>query len=297
MDVRLLEAFRSVIDHRSVTRAAAALGISQPAVSTQIARLEEELGFRLFDRARGRLTPTAEARLFYAEVTSALSGLDRVAQAAEHIRSGNVGRLVVASHPWAAIYLLPGIATAFLHDRPETTVRILTRSSDVLRHLTRADSFDIGIAEAPIDANGLRLTRYRLRCVAVLPKDHPLAAHEAITPTLLSGVPFVAFFREHMTFHSLAKAFADAGARWQVNAEVEFTATAIAMAAEGAGVTVIDPLSAETAAALGLAVRPFEPAVHYEVGVFSVADRELSVLATAFHQRLTRRLGHVARQI
>ena len=58
MDVRLLEAFRAVVDHRSVTAAAGAMGVTQPAVSTQIARLEEMVGFALFERSGGRLKPT-----------------------------------------------------------------------------------------------------------------------------------------------------------------------------------------------------------------------------------------------
>ena len=297
MDVRLLEAFRSVVDHRSVTRAAATLGVSQPAVSFQIARLEETLGFRLFDRARGRLVPTSEARLFYAEVTSALSGLDRVAQVAETIRSGQLGRLVLATHPWAGIYLLPKLVAGFQRERPGTIVKFVTRSSDVLKHLTRADSFDIGIAETPIDASDLRLSRWQLDSWVVLPSDHPLAAHQMLTPALLSGVPFVAFFQEHMSFHSLARAFADAGARWNVVAEVEFTATALALVGDGAGITVVDAVSAEAGTRLGLAVRPLTPAIHYEIGVFSTAGREMSVVAKAFHRHLTQRLSNVARQL
>ena len=96
MDVRLLEAFRAVVDHRSVTAAAAAMGITQPAVSAQIARLEHELGFALFDRSNGRLKPTPEGTLFYAEAGRVLTGIDRLAQAAEQIRTAQVGRLVVA---------------------------------------------------------------------------------------------------------------------------------------------------------------------------------------------------------
>ena len=51
MDVRLLEAFRAVVDHRSVTAAAQAMGVTQPACQRQIARLEESVGFPLFERA------------------------------------------------------------------------------------------------------------------------------------------------------------------------------------------------------------------------------------------------------
>ena len=79
MDVKLLEAFRAVVDHRSMTAAAGAMGVTQPAVSTQIARLEETVGFPLFERANGRLKPTAEGVLFYAEASRVLGEVDRAA--------------------------------------------------------------------------------------------------------------------------------------------------------------------------------------------------------------------------
>src|SRR6185295_5361368 len=98
MDVKLLEAFRAVVDNRSVTAAAQAMGITQPAVSGQIAKLEESIGFPLFER-------TAEGMLFYAEATRVLGEVDRLAATTAQIREGQSGRLVIASHPAAAISL------------------------------------------------------------------------------------------------------------------------------------------------------------------------------------------------
>src|SRR5918997_903606 len=106
MDFRQLETFRAVIENRSATRAAAALGVTQPAVSAAIARLEAQVGFSLFERRGGRLEPTPEGLLFYGEVAHSLSGIDRLTQAVLDIRQVRAGRLAVASHPWAAISLL-----------------------------------------------------------------------------------------------------------------------------------------------------------------------------------------------
>src|SRR5690606_6212641 len=113
IDVRQLEAFRAVMENRSVTRAAEILGISQPAVSVKLARLENELGFRLFERYRGRVKPTFEGQELYSEVKQALGMMDRVQIAAERIRSGETGTVVVASHPSASISLLPELVADF----------------------------------------------------------------------------------------------------------------------------------------------------------------------------------------
>src|SRR3981189_1593623 len=99
MDIRLLEAFRAVVECGSGTHAAASLGVPQPAVSAQIARLESELGFSLFTRAGNRLRLTSEAVTFRAEVERTLDRIADLGRAAQHIRQGQVGSLTVAGHP------------------------------------------------------------------------------------------------------------------------------------------------------------------------------------------------------
>jgi len=296
MDLRQLEIFRAVIENRSATRAAAALGVTQPAVSAQIARLEQQVGFALFQRSAGRLEPTSEALLLYREVTQSLSGIDRLSQAILDIRQAQAGRLVIASQPGAAISLLPKIAAEFLRERPGVTIRFVTRSSDTIKNLIPAEAFDLGLAEPPLDGSGLEVQRFRMRCLAVLPEAHPLAAQKVITPRLLDGQPFIAMFREHMTFHSVGRAFDEAGARWNVCAETEFFATACALAASGAGVCVVEPFAAADASARGTVVRPFEPVIPYELVLFRSAGRTPSRLATEFASALDAYLAPILNQ-
>jgi DNA-binding transcriptional LysR family regulator len=291
MDVRLLEAFRTVVDHRSVTNAAAAMGVTQPAVSAQIARLEQELGFLLFDRSNGRLKPTAEGILFYAEANRALTGIDRLTQAAEEIRTAQTGRLVIASHPSAAISLLPGLISAFLTDRPGVVVRLLSRNSDVISQLLPTESYDIGIAELPIDESAVRLARFRMRCVAILPTGHELSSRKMLTPANLSGRPVVAPSRTLQTSVRALKAFADAGADWVPIAEAEYFASVCGLVASGAGWSIVDPLSAQTFKQLGLVIRDFEPSIHYEIGAFCARVREPSILAQSFMSMLADKLN------
>jgi len=291
MDVKLLEAFRTVVDHRSVTGAAAAMGVSQPAVSTQISRLEQLVGFALFERSGGRLKPTSEGMLFYAEASRALGELDRLASATAQIRQGHAGRLVIASHPSAAISLLPELIADFLAARPGVMVRLVSRHSDVVSQLLPAESFDIGIAELPIDDNAVKLIRFQMRCVAILPRDHPLVGRKVLTPKILSGHPMVAPGRSALTSARLHAAFAEAGVRMNIVAEAEFFASVCGLVAAGAGWSIVDPLSARSFAHLGLVVRPFEPVTFYEIGVFHRRDREPSVLAATFLELIAARLN------
>jgi DNA-binding transcriptional LysR family regulator len=291
MDVRLLEAFRAVVDHRSVTSAAAAMGITQPAVSAQIARLEEELGFTLFDRSGGRLRPTPEGLLFYAEANRALSSIDRLSQAAEQIRTAQAGRLIIAGHPSASISLLPPLVAAFLAERPGVLVRIVSRNSDVISQLLPAESYDIGIAELPLDETPVHLERFRMRCVAILPTNHPLNDRKVLTPALLSGYPAISLGRTLQTATRMSQAFAQAEAEWNPVAEAEYFASVCGLVAGGAGWSIVDPLSAETFQHLGLVVRTFQPAIHYEIGAFWSREREPSLLAQSFLGALAERLS------
>ena len=291
MDVRLLEAFRAVVDHRSVTAAAGAMGVTQPAVSTQIARLEETVGFALFERSGGRLKPTPEGLLFYAEATRVLGEVDRLETAAAQIREGEAGRLTIASHPWAAISLLPRLVADFVAARPGVSVRLISRHSDVVSQLLPNESFDIGIAELPIDETAVKVARFQMRCVVVLPPRHPLAARKLLTPELLSGQPMVAPARSLQLPPKLIAAFASAGAQLNTVVEAEFIASLCGLVAAGTGWALVDPLSADGFGNLGLVARPFEPAILYEIGVFHRRDREPSMLAAAFLEMLEGKLG------
>ncbi len=290
MDVKLLEAFRAVVDHRSMTAAAGAMGVTQPAVSTQIARLEETVGFSLFERANGRLKPTAEGILFYAEASRVLGEVDRLQAATVQIREGQSGRLAIASHPSAAISLLPNRVAQFLAERPGVSVRLISRHSDVVSQLLPTESFDIGIAELPIDESQIEVRRYAMRCVAILPPRHALASRKLLTPELLGPHAMVMPARSHQVPNRIRGVFSAAGVSINAVVEAEFFASLCGLVAAGAGWSIVDPLSARSFEHLGLVTRPFEPAVTYEIGAFHRRDREPSVLATAFLDMLDEKL-------
>jgi DNA-binding transcriptional LysR family regulator len=289
LDIKLLETFKAVVEARSATHAANILGITQPAVSAQVARLEDAVGFRLFDRSGGRLRPTNEGLAFYDGVANALDSVIHLEQRAESIRNTDLGHLAIASHPSAGISLLPKLIAEFKSTHAGVSVGLATRNSEVVRSLFPSRLYDLGIAELPIDFHGIEVKRYRLRCVAALPKRHPLAGEPVITPAMLSGLPFFAISRERASHHTIAQAFADAHAKFNVIGEAELFASVSGVVAAGDAVSVIDPWTANSFHA-HIAVRPFEPAIAYDVAVFHSADRAPSMIAAEFLKLLDRRL-------
>jgi DNA-binding transcriptional LysR family regulator len=89
----------------------------------------------------------------------------------------------------------------------------------------------------------------------------------------------------------LRSAFANAGVEFCPIAEAEYFASLCGLVASGAGWSLVDPLSAQTFRHLGLSVRPFEPAIPYEIGAFWAKDREPSILAQAFLALLSDKLN------
>lgn len=291
MDLRLLQAFRATMENRSFTRAALVLGVSQPAVSTQIARLEDMLGFALFHRARGRIEPTAEALLFHAEAARALSHVDRLTDAADEIRAGRSGYLTLVSHPWAVLALLPQVIADFRRERPSVHIRVITRSSEDIRGVVAPEAIDIGISEPPIEASLARVHRFAMTCEVVMPPDDPLAAKSVLRPEDLTSRPLIALYNEHMTFRRTARAFAEARVRWQVATQVQFFASAAEMVVAGVGLAIVDPLTALVYRDRGLAARRFDPPIGYEIELFRTRDRKPSIIAAGFEQKLLDRMA------
>ena len=85
--LRHLEAFRAVMVRRTVTGAAEMLGVTQPVVTRLIADLEQRIAIALFTRDKGRLAPTPEATLLFADVNQSLMGIERIANAASGIKA------------------------------------------------------------------------------------------------------------------------------------------------------------------------------------------------------------------
>lgn len=292
MDYRQIEMFQAVMVHGSVTEAARHLGVSQPAVSGALAKLEAAVGFVLFRREGRRVVPTAEAQLLHREATQVLTGFGRLSDAAAEISRAQKGYLTLATNPTPAILWLPQVVAEFCRLRPAVQIRLLTRSSNEVRDLAALSAFDLGLAETPFTHGERVLRRYSFPRVVVMRPENPLASHAELTPALLNGANLVATIASSWGWASISRAFEAAGATCRIVAECEFAVIALNMVAAGAGITFVDPLSASDATARGLVARPFVPTIPYEVGLLAPAHGQLTRLASAFADALDAHIAH-----
>lgn len=192
MDHRQLNTFTTVCRTRSITRAAAELGYSQSAVTSQVKSLESVLRVALFERRRDgvRLTAFGERFLPYAQ---RLLTLADEARGALHNNGALGGSLIVGAGESVTTYRLPALVEAFHHRYPDVRLSLrIFRDGRALNALER-DEVDVCLLSA-VDEPAGDFHRKDLgddEVVLVAAPDHPLGRHTLITVADLAGCRFV----------------------------------------------------------------------------------------------------------
>lgn len=280
--LRQIEAFKAVIEATSVTAAAEAMRISQPGVSRLLRNLEETVGFALFERRKGRLIPTVEARLFYDEVQAYFRNLQRLNHAASNIKALAHGQLRIGSFVALSIAVTPAVIRKFHAAHPKMRVTCTTGQSRQIVDLVASRFTDLGIID-PIAHDGtLRLERrWAYRCVCALPAGHPLAAATTISTEALSRENVIGLDHGFLSRFPPGAALYDAIAK-RMRVQVHQSITACALVAEGVGVAIVDPFTALHFERQGLVIRPIEAELPFEGCVVSPPEGPLSNAARKF---------------
>ncbi len=288
MNIRQMQVFHAIMTHGSISGAARALGVAQPSVSTVLKHAEESLGVTLFARIGGRLTPTAEAERLFPEVEQLHDQLARIGAFARDLKLGGAGRLALVANPTLAMTLVPEAVARFRARYPQARLRLQTAisASQMADQVVRRE-FDLGFAYGPHqDLHTGIETLGHARIGIAMPKDHPLAAHDAMDPRALAGETLITF-GAGSPVRSVAEAiFADHGCDLRPAIEASFSAAACALAQSGAGLAIVDLLVTRGAAYPGLAVRPFATPRRIAYMLIRPATRPGSALATAFAKTL-----------
>ena len=293
---RQIDAFRSVFQTVSMTAAGALMGITQPAVSRLIRDLEAEIALTLFDRSAGKLTPTPDAVALFREVQRSYQGLERVARAAAELGRRREGELRIAASVAPSFYGLPPVLTRFRAAWPGVRVSLHTASSPEVLNLVAMRHHDLGVAVLPAEGPGVTIEALPVQnAVCVLHAGHPLAARRVVRANDLAGVPMLMISDYSYLRQRIMQNFAEAGVEPDIVFESSFSAPICAMVAQNAGVSVLDPLTARAYAGETLVIRPFEPAVPYELKLVLQAGQPRSDRAEAFIALLREHLGEAAR--
>ncbi len=260
MNIRQIEAFRAIMRSGSASRAAETMGITQPAVSRLIAELEKAIGFALFDRVRGRLEPTEQCRLFYADVERTFVGLEVLKHTASQIRERGPGIVRVANMPGIGLPVVARAVTEFRLLHPDVVVSSQLMSTADVWTALGTGQVDIGVAPKETDLSGVEYRHFSgdAAMCAMSPR-HRLATKEVITPADLDNVEYIAHTPAARMRRAMAELMERDGYKFNVVAETPMCMTLLSMISSGVGVGLVNPMSVEGLGNVDVVLRPFNP--------------------------------------
>lgn len=289
---RHIEVFRAVMIAGSVTKAAELLGSSQPTVSRELARLEQGIGFALFDRVAGRLRPTMPGLALFDEVRQSYAGLERVASAAARLRAFQGGQLSVIALPVFSHSILPDAFRRF-HDRhPGVSLAVETQESPFLEEWLSAQRYDLGLTEHDAAPAGTRVELLlEVDEVCVLPDGHALLAKPRIELADFEGHAFVSLSSSDPYRIQLDEAFAAAGVLRRSIVESPTAVSVCTFVRQGLGLAIVNPLTALDFVGRGLHIRPLARSFPFRVSVVFPEHRPGNPMVGALLESLREAAG------
>jgi len=278
MPDRRLQAFHAVAKHRSFTKAAEALCMTQPAVTFQIRQLEDQFDTRLFDRGNGRitLTPTGQVALEYVERILALYGeLDRKVK---ELTGQEVGVLMIGASTTIAEFLLPRILGQFKSRHPGIVPQLSVANSEAIQARVAERTLDVGFIEGD---SHLRTLATDVCCAdelqVVCAPSHPLARFEVLALDVLTEHPYISREAGSGTREVIDRYLEQSGQSpdaLQTIMEASSPEALKGLVATGLGFAIMSRATAEKEVRLGDLVRiPLDPPLTRQLSVVYPRER------------------------
>lgn len=283
MRLRQIEVFHAVYTSGSMTGAAAMLNVSQPSISKVLAHAEQQLGYLLFDRVKGKLVPTPEAHRLFAHVSAVYRDVDRLRNVAARLRAGDSGHIRVASTPAFGVELLPQAVATFRNEYPDTIFEIETLHLDELNEALLESRMDIGLAFEPEEV--ARLEQHTIatsRFVVLAPDNVDFGGRTSLAPTDLCDRPFIGLNDRGPLGRMLSTYLEPVRNNLDIVTWSETYHIAKALVACGVGVTITDEITARSGGTDGVRILPLEPELRFDIEVLSLTAAPLSIACNNF---------------
>jgi DNA-binding transcriptional LysR family regulator len=294
MDLIQLDIFCSVFRERSFSRAAEALGLTQPTVSTRIKEFEEELGTPLFSRLGREIEPTNAGRFLYDQAVSLLAQRRRLEESMASFLNRVEGPLIVGSSSAAGESLLPGILMAFQAAHPSVSVE-LRFFGDGVKALDelRSGGMDLGVLPAVEGRDDVVSEPFcGDELVLITPPGGNWRDRPAIPLAELKSLPLIAMHAGSATRASLEETLGRHKTRlgdFKVVAQFGRTAAIKDVVAQGYGVAFVSRRAVEAELEAGkvrIAAVPELGKITLSFNIVYQRRRELSPTARAFLEYL-----------
>lgn len=300
LNLRQIEVFRAVMITGSIRGASELLHVSQPAISRLMSYTEQRIGFPLFERIRGRLHATQEAKKLFHEVEVVYDGVQRVNELARELREHQEGILNLVASPSLGQMLIPSVIAEYRQAYPHVklTFHYLTHIPLTERLLKR--QADLAITILPLKHPNLEQEVIGCgKMVCICPYNHPLARRAVLEVKDLLPYPFISYDRHSPFGQMVQDVFQAHGHSVRSVVEAGSPQNACALVQAGAGISLVDQFSARSWSASRFVTRPLEGAPTLRAYLVRLRDEPLSQLSQPFIETLKevmRREGHSATQ-
>ncbi len=289
MEVHQLRYFVAVVEEGSFSHAAEREHVSQPALSQQIHKLEEELNQQLFDRLPRATVLTDAGRTLLGYARQILAGIDDARRSVGALEKEVAGRLAVGAVPSIALYVLPRLTRQFQQRYPKVTFELFEDTTDKLSQRLENGSLDVVLASSGDESPALeRHALAREPLLLLVPEQHRLAGKKRIKWSEVATEKFLLLHE----VHSLAQTVRQLLVENRLNPEVVLRGaqlvTIASMVAAGLGVTVIPQMMVEAGFTRGCVAIPFaRPEPTRELTLLRNPLRFESKAAAAFRSEAT----------
>lgn len=290
--MRQLEAAIAVAERGNFSRAAEALGTTQPALSLQIRELEEIIGLRLFDRTTRRVEPTRAGQEFVRAIGKVLSDLERAVIKVSEIATRQRGRISIAAPPFLAAVVLPATIAKFHAIHPGIEIVLADVPSDKIVARVVSGEADLGLGTFTTRDPALTSTALSSDSLALFaPVGSPLAGTTPLAWAALSDEPMVMLSRASGIRFLVEHGCESAGFTPKVAFEVGQITTILAMVEAGLGIAALPTYAFAAARNYALITRPLvEPIVKREISLVRSLERSIPPGAEEFSRILARQV-------
>jgi DNA-binding transcriptional LysR family regulator len=276
MRARQLEVFTAVMRAGTVTGAARMLNISQPALSQVLKHTEDDLGFLLFAREKGRLQPTPEALELYPEAERLFAGLEGIRRKTTDLRKGRAGLVRIAASAPPSMSILPRALEALRAKHPNIQLRAHVAPLSTLITMLRAGDATLALAlddQMPLDIGAEVLDQTSFCCL--LPPGSSLADADEIALRDLSSQTVISYRSNTRPRDELDKAALAQGLRFQPDLEIDSSISAVGFVQAGLGIAVVDSLLPWHQFP-NLTMRPLADSPTFPLSLLTLKDRQIA---------------------
>jgi DNA-binding transcriptional LysR family regulator len=239
MNLDQIRNFYEVAVHRSFTLAAEKLFRTQPAISTQVRMLEEELGEKLFDRIGKKVCLTQAGELLFGYAERLLRLHDEAKLAITELNASPRGKLLIGANEATCLYVLPQLFALFKEKYPEVQISIYRNFSKKVVDKILENQLDFGIVTLPVPDRDLHVKPIAEdELWLITSPNHPLADRPSVLLEDVVSYPFI-FHKAGTTRERLVKHLGPLWEKMNISMELASIETIKKFVSIGMGISIV----------------------------------------------------------